>query len=230
MQLLLPVTIQSSQTFANFVEGEEAKGLVCASLESYVDTNDFKVAIIVGPESSGKSHLLSACCNYANETNKTSMLIPLEQVADLSPDVIEGLENVEVICIDNLDKIAGNPAWETAIFNLFNVLQQNSSKLVLSANELPQELNIALPDLVSRLQWATLFQPSILNNEEKVTALIQHAHLMGFELTEDVASFMLNRLPRKMSFLMQALNTLAKQSIEKQRMVTVPFVKQVLEI
>ena len=59
---------------------------------------------------------------------------------------------------------------------------------------------------------------------------MQHAHLMGFELTEEVARFMLNRLPRKMTFLMQALDTLAKQSIEKQRMVTVPFVKKILDI
>lgn len=230
MQLLLPVTIQSSQTFANFVEGAGANGLVCSSLQSYIESSDFKVAIIVGPESSGKSHLLSACCNFANQNNQSSMLVPLEQVADLSPDVIDGLDNVEVICIDNLDLVAGKANWETAIFNLFNVLQQNNSKLFISASELPQDLDIELPDLVSRLQWGTLFQPSALNNDEKVSALIQHAHLMGFELSEDVAGFMLNRLPRKMSFLMQALNTLAKQSMEQQRMVTVPFAKQVLEI
>jgi len=230
LQLLLPVSIQSSQTFSSFVEAKASNGLINSSLKACFDSPEFSCAVIVGAESSGKSHLLSACCNLANELSKTSMLLPLEQVSELSPEVIDGLGDVEVICVDNLQYIAGNAGWETAIFNLFNVLQQNKAKLFISATGLPNDLSIELPDLVSRLQWGTLFQLISLDNEEKISALIQHAHQMGFELSEEVASFMLNRLPRKMVFLMQALNTLAKQSIEQQRMVTVPFVKQVLEI
>lgn len=230
MQLLLPVTLNSGQNFETFVESKQSNGLVVSALKEAILSSDFTAHYIAGGESSGCSHLLSACCHYANQNSLTSILMPLDQVIQMTPAAIEGLENVDLVCIDNFDCIQGDKTWETAIFNLFNSLQQSNATLIFSGHHVPQELQLTLPDLTSRLQWCTLFQLTSLSGDEKVSALVQHAHYMGFELTEDVVKFMLNRLPRKMSFLMQALNTLAKKSIEKKRKVTVPFVKQELEI
>jgi len=230
VQLLLPVTINSSQTFSSFVTPENVQNVMTNEISRAVESDDFVALYLAGSDGSGKTHLLTSCCHHANEVGKSSMLLPLEQVVDSSPDLILGLENVEVVCVDNIEAISNNREWETAIFNLFNALQQNNATIIFTALDVPTKIQISLPDLASRLQWGTLFQIPTLSEQDKSRALVQHAHFMGFELTEDVAKFMLNRLPRKMSFLMQALNTLAKQSIEKQRKVTVPFVKHVLEI
>jgi len=230
MQLLLPVTINTSQTFSSFIEAEQSDGLIVSELSRAITSETFTCHYIAGQEGVGRTHLLTACCHFANMKGLSSILLPLEQVVDSSPDLIEGLETVDVVCVDDLGFAAGNKNWETAIFNLFNALQLTNAKLIFTGNQVPTELAIELPDLASRLQWCTLFQLTPLTNRLKTQALIQHAHLMGFELSEEVAKFMLNRLPRKMTFLMQALNTLAKQSMERQRIVTVPFVKEVLEI
>jgi len=230
MQLLLPVTINTTQTFSSFVEPNESNGLIVSELTRAINSEEFTCHFIAGNSGVGRTHLLTACCHVANLNKKTSILLPLEQVTAASPELIDGLEHVDLVCIDNFDTVVGNQEWENAIFNLFNLLQQNKAGVIFTGNQVPMELNIQLPDLASRMQWCTLFQLNFLTNEEKQKALVQHAHLMGFELTEDVAKFMLNRLPRQMTFLMQALDTLAKQSIEKQRMVTVPFVKKILEI
>ncbi|NVK23636.1 MAG: DnaA regulatory inactivator Hda [Gammaproteobacteria bacterium] len=228
MQLLLPVTINSSQTFESFV-GEDSAQIKSELLQS-IKGNDFKCFFLAGGIATGKTHLLSACCQAAAQNNKTSILVPLEQVVMSSPDIVDGIEDMSVVCLDNIEEIIGKPEWQVAIFNLFNALIANNATLVISGHEIPNNLNVELPDLASRLQWATLYQVKELTEEEKLQALIKHAHLIGFELSAEVGRFMLSRLPRKMSFLMQALETLAKQSIEKQRIVTVPFVKDVLEI
>lgn len=230
MQLLLPVSINTSQTFMSFVEPEQNQNILINDLQRGISDSQFSGHFIAGTDAVGKSHLLTACCNYANEIGKTSILIPAEQVLPSSSEVINGLENVDVVCIDDFHLLVGKADWEVAIFNLFNALQANNASIIFTANDTPKNLKIKLPDLNSRLDWCTLFQLGGLTEDEKVKALIQHAHIVGFELSEEVAKFMLNRLPRKMTFLMQALNTLAKQSIEQKRLVTVPFVKDVLEI
>lgn len=228
MQLLLPVSINASQTFDSFVNSEDK--VLVEELKGAVNNQDFTNIYIAGNQGTGKTHLLNACCHAANELDKTSILLPLEQMLSMSPEVLDGIEQIELVCIDNIELIRGNKKWQQALFNLYNALRQNNATLVVTGSDTSKNLNFELPDLVSRMQWATPFQLHQLSEEDKTLALIHHAHLMGFELSEDVAKFMLARLPRKMDFLMQALNSLAKQSIEKQRVVTVPFVKEVLEI
>ncbi len=230
MQLLLPVTYNSTQTFSSFVEGEGLEGLLVNELQRAIDSDSFTAHFLAGQSGVGCTHLLNACCHYADANNKTSMLLPMEQVVGNTPELIQGLEAVNVVCIDNVDLVQENDEWQTALFNLFNALQQNKATIIFSGHQSPSKLNLGLPDLASRLQWCTLFQLPELSEAQKIEALIQHAHLMEFEVTEDVAKFMINRLPRNMIFLMQALETMAKQSVALKRVVTVPFVKEVLGI
>ena len=228
MQLLLPVTINTSQTFPTFV-GENNEQIK-TELTTAINSTDFKCLFIAGGVDTGKTHLLSATCHLATEKNKSSILVPLEQMVHSSPDIITGIESMDLVCIDNIDVITRSAEWQVAMFNLFNALMANKATLIISSHEIPNNLELSLADLASRLQWSTVYQVTELSEQEKIQALISHAHHIGFELTTEVAKFMLSRLPRKMSFLMQALSTLSKQSVEKQRIVTVPFVKEVLEI
>lgn len=228
MQLLLPVSINESHTFDSFVTSEDE--LLLEQLQQAVKNEEFTSLYMAGAQGSGKTHLLNACCHAAHSQDKTSILLPLEQMLSMSAQVLDGIEDIDLVCIDNIELIKGNMAWQKAIFNLFNSLMQSNGTLIIAGADTSNNLKLELPDLASRMQWATPYQLHQLSEQDKTVALIHHAHLMGFELSEDVAKFMLSRLPRKMDFLMQALNTLAKQSIEKQRVVTVPFVKEVLEI
>lgn len=228
MQLLLPVSINSSQTFDSFIS--QSDDVMRQELNRTILDESFHCIYLAGTQGVGKTHLLSASCHYAAQHGKSTILLPMEQMIDGSTELILGLEEIDLVCIDNIELIQGKGEWQRAIFNLYNALIQNKSTLLISANQTPSQITIELPDLASRLQWATIFQIPQLSEDDKIVALTHHAHLMGFELSEEVAKFMLSRLPRKMEFLMQALNTLAKQSIEKQRIVTVPFVKEVLEV
>lgn len=230
MQLLLPVTYNSTQTFSSFIEGEGIEGLLGNELQRAIDSDNFTAHYLSGQHGVGCTHLLNACCHYADAQQKSSMLLPMEQVIAATPELIQGLESVDVVCIDNVDLVEKSKEWQTALFNLFNALQQNQATIIFAGHQVPTKLKLTLPDLASRLQWCTLFQLPELTENQKIDALIQHAHLMEFEVTEDVAKFMINRLPRNMIFLMQALETMAKQSVALKRVVTVPFVKEVLGI
>lgn len=230
MQLLLPVSFQPNQTFASLVNASQSGTVLVEQLKQSIATPDFASFFITGAQDTGKSHLLSACCNYAEQSRRTSILLPMEQLVESDPQACQGLEQINVICLDNMQAIANNHQWQIAIFNLFNQAMELGNTIVFSADNTPTELNFTLPDLVSRMQWASIYALKELSEEDKMTALQTHAHLMGFEMSSEVASFMVNRLPRNMSILISSLKVLAKQSLQQQRKVTIPFVKHCFDL
>jgi len=135
-----------------------------------------------------------------------------------------------VICLDDIQLLAGNKIWQQAIFDLYNrVLEQNNC-LVVSGDQSVGKLGLTLPDLVSRLSWGLTEQLKPLNDAEKITALQFRASKRGLMLSDDAANFLLNRLSREMANLIASLDTLDKASIREQRKITIPFIKEVLTI
>ena len=131
-----------------------------------------------------------------------------------------------LLCLDNLDAVAGNRMWEESLFNLFNRWKETSrGSLIMSASTAPRKLGLCLPDLASRLDWGVSFQLHELDDEGKLGALQLRAALRGFKLPVDVGRFLLNRLSRDMRMLLQTLDTLDNASLHAQRKLTIPFIK-----
>ncbi|WP_412459563.1 HdaA/DnaA family protein, partial [Aeromonas caviae] len=64
----------------------------------------------------------------------------------------------------------------------------------------------------------------------KLSALQLRAELRGFKLPIDVGRFLLNRLSRDMRTLLATLNRLDNASFRAKRKLTIPFVKEILEL
>jgi DnaA family protein len=142
--------------------------------------------------------------------------------------LLEGLDDLDWLCIDGLQFVAANSAWELALFALFNALRDKGGRLLIAANASPNKLPIALPDLQSRLNWGLALSIQPLSDEEKLAALQLRAKARGLDLSDEVGQYILHRAPRDMGPLFQCLNTLDKASLAEQRRLTIPFVKQVL--
>ena len=158
--------------------------------------------------------------------------LPLRELAKADASaVLQGIDQADLICLDDIDTVTLEQNWSFELFSLINRVTDNeSTRLVMTAKQSAAQTKVLLPDLQSRFQWATGFQVQPLNDEEKINALILRAQWRGLELPNDVAAFMTQRLGRSMRDLMKALNELDKASITYQRRLTIPFVKQVLEI
>lgn len=140
--------------------------------------------------------------------------------------LLEGMEHLNLICVDNVEAVAGNREWEEALFHLYNRIRQEGNTLIVGANAAPRQLTIQLPDLVSRLSWGAVFQVAELSDEEKIMAIRMRAGLRGIQLPEDVAKYLVHHASRKMSDLSLMLDRLDKASLSAQRKVTIPFIKQ----
>lgn len=58
--------------------------------------------------------------------------VPLDKRAYFVPEVLDGMEQLALVCIDNIECIAGDEEWEMAIFNLYNRILKPAAPACLS--------------------------------------------------------------------------------------------------
>jgi DnaA family protein len=184
---------------------------------------------IWGPEASGKSHLLQAVCAQTGAAGGRAAYFPLRDPALATPAALSGCEQLDVVCIDDVDVAAGHAAWERALFGLYLELAEHQRHLVFAARSPPAAMAWELADLRSRLTAALILQLKPLNEDEQVSALRLRAALRGLELPDETASYLLRRCARDLRTLCLLLDTLDTAALAAQRRLTVPFIKQVIE-
>jgi DnaA family protein len=228
-QLTLGVSLKDEATFANFFSGKNTQ-LIHTLRNAAAGEKGERIIYFSGTGGQGCTHLLQACCHAAAQAKQSAVYIPLDNITDFSPEIFDGLESLNLVCIDDVHRIAGNPAWEEALFHVYNRIHDTDGRLIVTANVAPKALSITLPDIVSRLVWGIVFQLQPLSDAEKLAALIMRAERRGMTLNEDVGKFILTHCPRHMSTLFAALDALDKMSLAAQRKLTIPFVKTILQI
>lgn len=219
-------TFESYQSTTNQATVKQLQLYINNDLSAVTSSNSF---YIFGVKGVGKSHLLHASSSFAETLGKSSLCLSFSELQDLSVEVLDGLEHIDLVCLDDVDVIAGNQEWQQAVFDLYNRLAEQNKLLIITGNQSATQLGITLPDLVSRLGWGFTEQVKPLSDDEKIAALQYRAQQRGLLLPDDVVKFLLNRLSREMSSLIESLDILDKASIQEQRKITIPFIKEVLE-
>lgn len=224
-QLTLGLGLRDDATFASFYPAGNMQ--VFNAILHFVRGYGEQYIYLWGQVGAGRSHLLQACCHAAPECNVSAVYLPM---ADAHLDLFDGLENVSLICIDDVENIAGKEEFEEQLFHLFNRVRANNKRLIITGNVPPSNLAIKLPDLRSRLAWGVVYQLQALEDEEKLKALQQRAQSRGLELEPSVGKFLLRRCPRNMQQLFNTLEELDHASLVQKRRLTIPFVKEVLGV
>ena len=182
---------------------------------------------LCGPSGCGKTHLLQAVC-AASAARVRAGYVPLGAVAPLGLGVLDGLPQLECLCLDEVDRIVGQVEWERAIFALLRELEDAGGRLVLAARSPPALLEWALPDLGSRCAGGAVFQLRPLDEGEQYAALELRARLRGLELPQETWEWLRRRFPRDLRTLFETLDTLDEAALAAQRRLTVPFIREVL--
>jgi DnaA family protein len=226
-QLALGIGIRESASFSNFIPGGNGQTLEQVRRAATGEGEQF--IYLWGSEHTGKTHLLQAACQEADQHMRTAVYIPLELFDEVSPEMLADLDSLDLVCLDNVDSIAGNSAWEEALFHLFNQLRAKGVSLMVTAAGSPAAIDWKLPDLASRMSWGISYQIQPLNDDEKAQALVAEADSRGISMSEDTARYILRRTSRNLSDLQQLLDQLDRASLQAQRRITTPFVKAYLE-
>jgi DnaA family protein len=225
-QLTLGVQLKERATFASFLTARNAE--LVAHLRHVAADTPAAATWIAGPHTAGKSHLLQAVC-AATAAGKRAAYLPLESLLPFGPAALEGAEQLDVACYDDVQVIAGLDEWERSLFSLWQRAQERGGTLLFAARENPAHVAYGLADLKSRLASSAVFAVRELNDDEQVEALNLRAHLRGFEMPAETARYLQRRFPRDMRTLCEILDTLDDAAFAAQRRITVPFIRAIVD-
>lgn len=226
-QLALGVKLRDSSLFESFFAQGNAS---LVEVLRQVNPGDAPTCIFLqGADSSGKTHLLQALCVGAGQRNLAVAYLPLRELAQLGPEVLSGCGELDCVCVDDVERIAGRADWERELFALHQRLDERQGRLIVSSTLAPAATGIALADLRSRLGGGLILTLQPLDEQGMIGALQLRAQIRGFDLPLDAAQFLLRRLPRDMKSLCDFLDCLDEASLAAQRRLTVPFVREVVD-
>lgn len=223
-QIPLTVGLPQSYSFDNFFVTADNK-IVVNTLRQFCCGGAGPFIGVLGTQASGKSHLLQAVVAQA----ANAVFLPLAELSAETPmAVVAGLERNNIICIDDIDTVFGDEAWEYALFHLYNRIADTGSSLLFSASRALTDVDVQLPDLLSRLRIALLFQLKSLSDADKKAALAMRAEAMGFVLNDDTSTYILRHCDRSMPALMDLLAQLDAQCLKLQRRPSVKLLRDMI--
>lgn len=227
-QIPLPLTLPDYAVWEAIYAGPNE--MTVQELKAFAFGRGEQFIFLAGELGTGKTLLLQTVCQAAADSQQATLYLPLAELVSYGPMVLENVAAYQCVCLDDLEIVAGDRKWEAALFGLFNAMRDQQHSLLISANVVPAELKINLPDLQSRLQSGLTCQLKRLNDQQWCDAFDYLAQHVGLLLPQDVSQFLLRRVPRTMGQLYQIFQQLNAASLVAERRLTIPFVKQVLAI
>ena len=212
-QLLLDLLPEMQPRLDNFVVG--ANGDVLTGLTGWLSPESREsILLLWGEGGSGKTHLLlaSEAC-YVDGKTDTGL-------ASIDPD-----HPCRFYAIDNVEAL--DESGQIALFGLFNRLRSEGGRLLTAAALPPRRLALR-EDLRTRLGSGLIYRLYPLSDEEKIAALQAQAAARALPLPPEALTYLLSRAPRDMRTLSALLAALDRYSLEQQRPITLPLLREVL--
>ncbi len=219
-QLPLALTLADHASFATFVAGDNDAAVHHVRA---VAGGAGETLWLWGAAGCGKSHLLQAACRAAAADGARAMYVAL---GTAQPELLAGLESLDLLALDDVNAVAGQAAWEEPLFGILNEFLARRGGLLLAAAVSPAAARFELADLRSRAAGAVGYRLKALGDRERALAVRRHAEARGLELEPAAADYLLRRVDRDMRALTAWLDRLDRDSLVEQRRLTIPFIRE----
>lgn len=226
-QLPLTFPVRQDRRLENFRPG--ANAALIHELRARLLDADNCLLYLWGRPSCGKTHLLHAACQYVDHHRRRSVYLPMGEHGHWHPALLEGLEAVDLVCIDDIEALAASAPWEEAVFHLLNRLRERGRCALIAARTPPRTVPLHLADLKSRLSWGLVYRVHPPTDQDKLAILRQRASDRGLHLPDDCGHYLLRHAPRDIDSLIELLERLDAASLAARRRLTVAFVKRLLD-
>lgn len=217
-QLVLDLAPPPAPTLENFTPGRNTELL--HALRAWLGASSHPSIYLWGPRGCGKTHLLRAATQAARAQGNQAVCLTAIELAASKPQALP-----TYVALDDVD--AADAQAQSALFTLLDRAAQGGSKLLAAGPVAPAGLSLR-EDVRTRLGAALVLQVQALSDAEKAAALQAHARSRSFELPAEAADYLLRHGPRDLPWLMSVLDALDRHSLQTQRAITLPLLREVL--
>jgi len=220
-QLLLDIRPDTLATLDNFVVGDNAELVV--RLRGLTTPGTPDQIYLWGPPGSGRSHLLRGAAKLAQARARP---VSFGEGALLGAETMPAPGTL--VIVDDVDKL--NDAAQISLFRFFNAARQGGLALLLSGSAPPLRLQSTLrEDLRTRIGSALIYELRPLSDAEKAAALKSHGAGRGMRVDDALIDYLLHHGRRDLPSLLAVLDALDQISLEQQRPLTLPLLREVLQ-
>ena len=220
-QLLLDIRPEAQPTLANFVVGGNTELL--ARLVGLAELGSVDQIYLWGTPGSGRSHLLRGMLALAQARQRpVSFGAGVQMDSELAPPA------GSLVIIDDVENLS--PSAQITVFRTFNAARQMGLALLLSGSTPPLRLTATLrEDLRTRIGSALIYEVQPLGDTEKAAALRSHSQSKGMRIDAALFDYLLQHGRRDLPSLLAVLDALDQASLEQQRPVTLPLLREILQ-
>lgn len=214
-QLTLGFPHEPTTGRADFVVGR-ANAEAIALIEAMPEW-PLRGVLLVGPEGSGKSHLVSIWCEFPGAA--------WIEAKDLTREDADRLTAGGVVAVEDIDR---GPIDEPALFHLLNLASERDARVLVTSRSGPGGSRLTLPDLVSRLRamrLVTLGAPDDDLLRRVLTKLFADRQL---QVDPGVIGYIATRMERSFAAANRVVATLDKAAFAGGRAVTRKLAGEVL--
>ena len=226
-QLPLDLRLPREPELEDFIPGPNGEAL--AAVRACTDGGAEPYLYLWGEAGSGRTHLLLGACRALQQCGGAAQYLDLSHYSQLHVSMLQGLEQLDLLCLDNVEAIAGESVWEHALFDLFNRLREAGSRLLAAGSAPATELTLQLADLRSRLGWGPGCRLRPLDDDTRMEVLQRSAATRGMQLAPAAARYILNHCPRDLHSLERLLERLDHWSLAEQKRPTITLIRRALD-
>ena len=210
-QLALQIQINERASLKNFFVSKNNNKTIQILKNILLNSNNGVQIFIDDLGSNGKSYLLQAICNDFSESNNSSIYIPMEEAINLDPSILEGVSELNLICIDDVD--------------LINECYEKDCLLLLSGSINKLE---AIPDLVSRIKKMETLRLEAINDDELLEATQAISKNLNIEISDKNMNYLINNSKRDIKTIFRTLSQLERESLERKKSIGLNLIKEVI--
>ena len=245
VQLTRSFPLNPAYTFDTFVVGgsNEMAFAACESVAKSPSRN-YNPLYIYGGTGLGKTHLLHAIAHKIR-ANDPSLRITYVSAEEFTNQVVSSLRNgapatqmhafrdlyraqSDVLLVDDVHVLGGKERTQEEFFHTFNALHQARKQVILTSDCSPAEISGLTERLRSRFNWGMIADISTPDLETRVAILERMASREGFELDQDIAFQIAQRIRTNVRELEGALSRTVAYANLRGRNLTRELVSEVL--
>ncbi len=226
VQLTFPLEQRVLNRFENFHTGANVE--LISRLKGLAGDGGDLGLWLTGEPGSGRSHLLEATCQAAEQAGRRALYLPFRELPR-DPQVLESL-SADLLALDDVGAWLGERELEAALLGFYQEQIQVGGQWLSSSTETAQQAEFALPDLASRLRALAGFRVQAPDDDGLRSILSEAALRQGLVLSNSVLDYWLHRAARSLPGLMAQLKALDDRALAEQRRVTIPLMKEVLAL